>query len=178
MSELRISRRAALAATGDASKMTDPATRALMTKLNDNGLRLYPSTDSIGAGIKSGEIDVGIMWLARVIMWQNAGIPVAASFPTEGSVLYVSGMVVPKNAPNKTAAFAYLNAMLDPSSQTRFAEHMGYLPTVDNCPLTGKIGEQLALPKPAPKMFVPAYDVVSKTQAETADWWKKNVQHS
>jgi putative spermidine/putrescine transport system substrate-binding protein len=169
---------AALVATGDASKMTDPATRAMMTKLNENGLRLYPSTDSIGAGIKSGEIDVGIMWLARVIMWQNAGIPVAASYPTEGSVLYVSGMVVPKNAPNKKAAFAYLNAMLDPSSQARFAEHMGYLPTVDNCPLTGKIGEQLALPKPAPKMFVPAYDVVAKTQAETADWWKKNIQHT
>ena len=71
-------------------------------KLNANGLRLYPSTDSIGAGIKSGEIDVGIMWLARVIMWQNAGIPVKAQFQTEGSVLYVSGMVVPKNAANKS----------------------------------------------------------------------------
>ena len=65
-------------------------------KLNENGLRLYPSTDSFGAGVKSGEIDVGIMWLARVNMWQNAGIPVKASFPNEGCVLYVSGMVMPE----------------------------------------------------------------------------------
>ena len=79
---------AALAATGDVNKVDDPATKDLAEKLNANGLRLYPSTDSIGAGIKSGEIDVGIMWLARVIMWQNAGIPVRQSFQTEGSVLY------------------------------------------------------------------------------------------
>jgi putative spermidine/putrescine transport system substrate-binding protein len=169
---------AALAATGDASKMDDPATQKLASQLNDNGLRLYPSTDSIGAGIKSGEIDVGVMWLARVIMWQNAGIPVAASFPTEGSVLYVSGMVIPKNAPNKAGAYAYINAMLDPSAQTKFAERMGYLPTVNDDPLTGKIGEQLALPTPAPKMFVPDYAAVATKQSDIAEWWKKNIQHA
>ena len=75
---------AALAATGDLNKVDDPAAKALAEKLNGNGLRLYPSTDSIGAGMKSGEIDVGIMWLARVIMWQNAGIPVKQSFPDRG----------------------------------------------------------------------------------------------
>ena len=169
---------AALAATGDMNKVDAEDTRALMLKLNNNGLRLYPSTDSIGAGLKSGEIDVGIMWLARTIMWQNAGIPVRASFPSEGSVLYLSGMVVPKNAPNKPAAFRYLNAMLEPSAQRGFAEHMGYLPTVDDAPLTGKVGEQLALPDPAPRMLAPDYGVVGKLQGPTSEWWKKNVQRA
>ena len=167
---------AALAATGDVNKVDSDEAKALAMKLNANGLRLYPSTDSIGAGIKSGEIDVGIMWLARVIMWQNAGIPVKAQFQTEGSVLYISGMVVPKNAPNKPAAFKYLNAMLEPSAQTRFAERMGYLPTVDNCTLTGKVGEQLALPNPAPKLAPPDYDITGKLQAPMSEWWKKNMQ--
>ena len=169
---------AALAATGDLNKVEDPATKDLVEKLNANGLRLYPSTDSIGAGIKSGEIDVGIMWLARVIMWQNAGIPVKQSFPTEGSVLYISGMVVPKNAANKPGAFKYLNAMLDPSAQTRFAERMGYLPTVDDCKLVGKVGEQLALPDPAPKLFPPNYDVTGKLQTPVSEWWKKTMQRA
>lgn len=164
---------AALAATGDVNKVDAPEARELATKLNANGVRLYPSTDSIGAGIKSGEIDVGIMWLARVIMWQNAGIPVRAQFQTEGSVLYMSGMVVPKNAPNKTTAYAYLNAMLEPPAQKMFAERMGYLPTVDNAPLTGKVGEQLALPEPAPKLIAPDYDIVGKLQGPTSEWWKK-----
>ena len=167
---------AALATSGDVNKVDSADAKALALKLNANGLRLYPSTDSIGAGIKSGEIDVGIMWLARVIMWQNAGIPVKAQFQTEGSVLYISGMVVPKNAPNKPAAFKYLNAMLEPAAQTRFAERMGYLPTVDNCKLTGKVGEQLALPDPAPKLAPPDYDITGSLQGPMSEWWKKNMQ--
>ena len=167
---------AALAATGDLNKVDADATRELALKLNGNGLRLYPSTDSIGAGIKSGEIDVGIMWLARVIMWQNDGIPVKASFVPEGHVLYMSGMVVPKNAPNKPTAYKYLNAMLEPPAQRAFAEKMGYLPTVDNAPLSGKVGEQLALPEPAPKLISPDYSIVGKLQSATSEWWKKNMQ--
>ncbi len=170
---------AALAATGDVNKVDTDDTRALAMRLNENGLRLYPSTDSIGAGIKSGEIDVGIMWLARVIMWQNAGIPVRASFQPEGSVLYMSGMVVPKNAPNKAGAYAYLNAMLEPSAQQMFAAKMGYLPTVDDAPLSGKVGEQLALPAdPAPKLVPPDYNVVGKLQGPTSEWWKKNMSRA
>ena len=168
---------AALAATGDANKVDADATRDLATKLNSNGLRLYPSTDSIGAGVKSGEIDVGLMWLARVNMWQNAGIPVQASFQQEGSVLYVSGMVVPKNAPNKDGAFKYLNAMLEPDAQRGFAKNMGYLPTVDNAPLSGAIAGQLALPDDL-RLVVPDYAYTTRVSPDTADWWKKTIQHS
>ena len=167
---------AALAATGDLNKVDTDAAKALAVKLNGNGLRLYPSTDSIGAGLKSGEIDVGVMWLARVIMWQNAGIPVQAQFPTEGCVLYTSDMVVPKNAPNKPAAYKYLNAILEPSAQQGFAEKMGYLPTVNNATLTGKVAQQLALPNPGPKMTAPDYTVVGKLQTPISDWWKKTIQ--
>jgi putative spermidine/putrescine transport system substrate-binding protein len=149
-----------------------------MTKVNANGLRLYPSTDAGGPPFKTGEIDIGVMWLARISMWQNAGIPVAAAFPKEGCILYVSGMVVPKNAPNKAAAFKYINAMLDPRAQLGFAEHMGYLPTVDNAPLSGKVAEQLALPDPAPKLVMPDFSVTTKIQPEIADWWKKTIQHT
>lgn len=166
---------AAVAATGDPNKVDAEPARALAMKLNENGLRLYPSTDSIGAGVKSGEIDVGIMWLARVNMWQNAGIPVKASFQQEGCVLYVSGMVVPKNASNKAGAYKYLNGMLDPRGQEAFAAKMGYLPTVDNAPLTGKVGEQLTLPKDL-KLIPPDYSIVGKLQGPTSEWWKKTIR--
>ena len=51
---------------------------------------------------------------------------------------------------------------------------MGYLPTVDNCPLTGKVGEQLALPADV-KMLPPDYSVLGKLQSATSEWWKKNI---
>ncbi len=167
---------AALATTGDCNKVDADATRDLVVRLRGNGLRLYSSTDAIGAGIKSGEIDVGMIWLARTAMWQNAGIPVKPSFPKEGPVLYISGMVVPKNAPDKAAAYKYLDAMLEPGAQQAFAAKMGYIPTVNDAPLAGKVAQQLALPTPSPTLAVPDYDIVGKLAAPTAEWWKKTMQ--
>jgi putative spermidine/putrescine transport system substrate-binding protein len=111
-------------------------------------------------------------------MWQNAGFPVKGRFPKEGAILYVSGMVVPKNARNREAAFAYLNAMLDPRAQQGFAAQMGYLPTVDDAPLSGKVGEQLALPDPKPNLVTADYSVLAQALPELNDWWLKNIQRN
>ncbi|MBV9858947.1 MAG: extracellular solute-binding protein [Alphaproteobacteria bacterium] len=145
-----------------------------LLKLNDNGLRLYPQTDDLGPAFKSGEIEVAIIWLARTVMWQNAEFPVTGRVPEEGGILYISGMVMPKNAPDKEGAYAYMNALLEPSAQQGFAAHMGYLPTVGNANLTGKVAEQLALPKDA-KLVQPDYEEGAKVQPEMNDWWLKNI---
>jgi putative spermidine/putrescine transport system substrate-binding protein len=42
--------------------------KALMLKINDNGLRLYPETDNLAPAFKTGEIEVGMIWLARSFM--------------------------------------------------------------------------------------------------------------
>jgi len=151
--------------------------KAFMLKLRANGLRMYPETDNLAPAFKSGEIDVGMIWLARDVMWQNAGFPVQAIWPKEGALLYVSGMVMPKNAPDKDAAHKYMNALLEPAAQQGFAAHMGYLPTVTDAPLSGKIAEQLAFPKPAPKLVPPDYAVLSKALPDLNDWWLKNMQN-
>jgi putative spermidine/putrescine transport system substrate-binding protein len=152
--------------------------RPTIEKLVANGVRLYPSTDSIAQAFNSGEIVLGVMWMARVFMWQNAKVKVAAAFPEEGSILYVSGMVVPKNAPNLPGAYAYLDAALAPAAQRGFAANMGYNPTVNDAAMTGTLAERLALPTPAPRLVVPDYAANAKVQIETQDWWKKTVSKS
>jgi putative spermidine/putrescine transport system substrate-binding protein len=152
--------------------------KEFMLKLNANGLRLYPETDALAPAFKSGEIDVGVIWLARTFMWQNGGFPVKGNFPKEGAVLYVSGMVMPKNAPDKEAAYKYMNALLEPSAQQGFAAHMGYLPTVDDAPLSGKVGEQLAFPDPKPKLVTADYPALVKAKPDLDEWWLKNIQRS
>jgi putative spermidine/putrescine transport system substrate-binding protein len=148
--------------------------KEFLLKLNDHGLHLYAQTDDMAPGFKSGEIEVSIIWLARTVMWQNAEFPVAGRVPDEGAVMYVSGMVVPTNAPDKAGAYAYMNALLDPAAQQGFAAHMGYLPTVGNADLTGKVAEQLALPAGA-KLVQPDYETTGKVQPEMNDWWLKNI---
>jgi putative spermidine/putrescine transport system substrate-binding protein len=147
-------------------------------KLNDNGLRLYPQTDALAPPFKSGEIEVGIVWQARTVMWRKGGFPVLGRYPKEGAILYVSGMVMPKNAPDKEAACKYMNALLDPRAQQGFAKNMSYLPTVDDAPLSGQVASDLALPEPAPNLVVPDYAYDAKVKPEIDDWWLKNIQHS
>jgi putative spermidine/putrescine transport system substrate-binding protein len=150
------------------------AAKEFLTKLNEQGLHLYAQTDDMAPGFKSGEIEVSIIWLARTVMWQNADFPVAGLVPKEGAIVYVSGMVMPKNAPDKDAAYAYMNALLEPAAQQGFAEHMSYLPTVGNAGLTGKVAQQLALPADA-KLVQSDYPEAAKVQAEMNDWWLKNI---
>ncbi|MGH7191565.1 MAG: ABC transporter substrate-binding protein [Acetobacteraceae bacterium] len=161
-------------AVGGSPDDFDQAKQYLL-KLNANGIRLYPETDYIAPAFKSGEIDIAIIWMARAVMWQNAGFPVSAQFPKEGAIMYISGMTVPKNAPDKQAAYKYMNALLEPSAQVGFAEHMGYHPTVANAKLTGKIAEQLALPKDA-RLVQADYPKVTQLQPEMEDWWLKNIE--
>jgi len=152
--------------------------KPLIRQLNDNGLRLYPSVDSIAPAFASGEIVLGMMGMARVVMWQNEGFKMAAAFPREGCIIYESGMVVPRNAPDKASAFRYLDAMLAPAAQEGFAARMGYTPAVDDAPLTGKIAGQLRIQGPRPKMIAPDYGYTSRVQDDVSTWWNKLISRS
>jgi putative spermidine/putrescine transport system substrate-binding protein len=145
--------------------------KPLMERLNANGLRLYPNVDSIAPAFRSGEIVLCIMAIARVIMWQNAGVDIAAAFPREGCIVFVAGMVAPRTAPNKSNAFRYLNAMLAPAAQRGFAARMGYLPSIDNARLPEHVATQLGMPDPRPRFAVPDYAYTTRMQSEINDWW-------
>src|SRR4029077_5245400 len=115
---------AALAAGGTVKDL-EPG-KKLLLECKNAGMRIYPTNEAFAQGLKSEEFGIGVMWKARVVQWQNAGIPVAAITPTEGTLAYVSGFVIPKNAPNKDGGYAYLDAMLEKSAQEAFAVDMGY----------------------------------------------------
>lgn len=121
---------AALASGGSMSTFEPGKERLLAVK--KAGARIYPSNEALAQGLKNEEIGICIMWKARAVQWQNAGINVETVAAKEGVPLYVSGFAVPKNAPNKEGAYAYLNAMLEPPAQEAFAQDMGYNPTVRN----------------------------------------------
>lgn len=141
-----------------------------------NRARVFTSTEAFAPALKSGEIDIGPLWYARVLFWKKAGLPIQAAFPKEGCLAYVTSLCVLKNAPNKAAAFAYLNAALDPAAQRGFAEKMSYHPTVSNASLDGELGQQLALPTPAPKLVPAPYPKLSAVRDDINDWWRRLLE--
>jgi putative spermidine/putrescine transport system substrate-binding protein len=163
---------AAVATTGRAMEF-EPA-KAYLLKLKANGLQRYIETTDIRSALRSGDIDVGITWLARAALWRNDGYAVRGDVPAEGTIAYTSGMVTPVNAPHEAAAHRYLNAMLEPAAQQAFAEEMGYSPVVENVALSGTMAEMLTLPKAA-KVVLPDYEAFAAVQAPLNDWWVKSI---
>jgi putative spermidine/putrescine transport system substrate-binding protein len=141
------------------------------------GARVYPSNEAFAQALKTGEIACGIMWKARAFQWQKAGIKVETVAPKEGVPMYVSGFVMPKNAPNKAGAYAWLNAMLSASAQEGFAVDMGYNPTVNNAKVPEDIQKQIGFSPEEEKRLVDLdYGYMAKNDAAFQDWWNKSFK--
>ena len=117
---------AALAAGGKVNDL-EPG-KKLLLECKKAGARIYPTNEAFAQGLKTEEFGTGVMWKARVVQWQNAGISVQAIAPNEGALAYVSGFVIPKNAPNKAGAYAYLDAMLEKSGAGSLRRRHGLQP--------------------------------------------------
>src|SRR5689334_4187557 len=80
--------------------------KAKLLELKKMGVKIYPTNEAMAQALKTEECWMCIMWKARGVMWQNAGVPVEIANPKEGIVLYISDMSIPKNARNKEQAYA------------------------------------------------------------------------
>ncbi|MDP1963828.1 MAG: extracellular solute-binding protein [Reyranella sp.] len=141
------------------------------------GARIYPSNEAFAQALKTEEIACGIMWKARAVQWQNAGINVQTIAPKEGVPMYVSGFVVPKNAPNKDGSNAYLNAMLEASAQEGFAADMGYNPTVTNAKVPDELRKRIGFTDEEQKRLVDLdYGYMAKNDSAFKEWWDKSFK--
>jgi putative spermidine/putrescine transport system substrate-binding protein len=163
---------ASLAAGG---KVTDfEPGKPLLMEAKKAGARVYPTNEAFAQALKTEEIGIGIMWKARTVQWQNAGINVQSVAPSEGMPMYVSGFVIPKNAPNKDGGYAYMNAMLEKSAQENFAIDMGYNPTVTNATVAPDLQKRIGFtPEEQSRLIDLDYGYIAKNDAALKEWWDK-----
>jgi putative spermidine/putrescine transport system substrate-binding protein len=166
---------AALASGGSVSDFEPGKERLIACR--KAGARIYPSNEVFAQALKTGEIACGIMWKARAVQWQNAGIKVETVAPKEGVPMYVSGFVVPKNAPNKEGAYAWLDAMMAPSAQEGFAVDMGYNATVTNAKVPADVQKRIGFTEEESKRLVDLdYAYMAKNDVAFQDWWNKSFK--
>jgi len=164
---------AAMAAKG--GKVTDyEGGKAVLMEAKKAGARVYPTNENFAQALKTEEISIGIMWKARTVQWQNAGIDVQSAAPSEGVPMYVSGFVIPKNAPNKDGGYAYMNAMLEKSAQENFAIDMGYNPTVTNAIVAPDLQKRIGFtPEEQSRLIDLDYGYIAKNDSALKEWWDK-----
>ena len=167
---------AAALAAGSTPSDLEPG-RQLLIDVRQAGARIYPTNEAFAQGLKTEEIDVGIMWKARTVQWQNAGINVQSAVPAEGALAYVSGFSIPKNAPNVDGAYAYLDAMLEPSAQENFAIDMGYNPTVTDAKVAPELNERIGFTPEEVKNLVDLdYAYMTENDVALKEWWDKEFK--
>jgi putative spermidine/putrescine transport system substrate-binding protein len=166
---------AALAGGGGMSNF-DPAEKKLM-EWRSLDVKVYPSNEALAAGLKSEEVWVTVMWLARGFMWKKSGIPLSHVIPKEGAASIVFEASVPRNARNKDGGFTYLNAMLDSKAQIAFADKMGYVPTVTDAVLPEDLAKQVSLSEEErAKLLKPDYKYQAERSQRTLDFWNKQFK--
>lgn len=148
--------------------------KAILMEAKKAGARVYPTNELFAQALKTEEIGIGIMWKARVVQWQNAGISVQSVAPSEGVPMYVSGFSIPKNAPNKEGGYAYMDAMLEKSAQENFAIDMGYNPTVTNATVAPELDKRIGFtPEEKSRLVDLDYGYLAKNDAAMKEWWDK-----
>jgi putative spermidine/putrescine transport system substrate-binding protein len=163
---------AALAAGGTVSNF-EPGKELLMAA-KKAGARVYPTNEAFAQALKTEEIGIGIMWKARAVQWQNAGISVESAAPAEGIPLYISGFAIAKNAPNKDTAYAYMNAMMEVPPQEAFAVDMGYNPTVTNAKVAPDLQKRIGFTADEQKRLIDLdYGYIAKNDQAMKEWWDK-----
>ncbi len=153
------------------------AAKQKMLELKSLDAKVFPSNEALAAALKSEEIWLTVMWLARGFMWQKAGIPLKHVVPAEGATTIVFEAGVPKNARNKDNAWRYLDAMLQPQAQIGFADKMGYAPTVVDAALPEELRSRLSLSEAEMgRLLTPNYPYLRQAQPQMLDFWNKQFK--
>ncbi len=165
---------ASLAATGGKDMNDLDKAKEILMAVKKAGARVYPTNEAFAAAMKNEEIGISAIWKARVVQWQNAGIPCEAVSPVEGIPAYVSGFVIQKNAPNKDNAYAYMNAMLEKAPQEAFAVDMGYNGTVTGLNVAPDLQKRIGFtPEEEKKLRDLDYGFLAKNDSAMKEWWDK-----
>ncbi|MBI1778012.1 MAG: extracellular solute-binding protein [Proteobacteria bacterium] len=167
---------AAALASGGSMTNFEPGKAGLL-EAKKLGVKIYPTNEAMAQALKTEEVGMCIMWKARAVQWQNSGVSVLVVTPKEGVIAFVSEFLIPKNAPNKDGAYAFLNATLEAKAQEGFAADMGYNPTVTSAKVPPELNKRIGFSEEEAKRLVnPDYGFIAKNEADLKEWWDKSFK--
>ena len=167
---------AAALASGGSMTNYEPGKERLMA-CRKAGAKILPTNEAMAQALQNEEVGICIMWKARAVQWQKAGAKVETVAPKEGIPLYISGFVIPKNAPNKDGAHVWLNEMLEPPAQEAFAEDMGYNASVTNAKIPPATEKRFGFDAEERKRLIDLdYGYLAKNDAALKEWWDKTFK--
>ena len=162
---------------GGGMSNVDPGFAKLLEMKQKMKPRIYPTHQHLAAGFANEEIWISANYSARIHQWEKDGVSVRASFPKEGAVTVVFGAIIPKKAPNKDAAYLYLNSFLDPKGLGQFCEASMYAPAITNVIIPDAVKAKIDFtPEQSARLQNVDYAYQAKNMANWLERWNKEFK--
>jgi spermidine/putrescine transport system substrate-binding protein len=117
-----------LRSLGYSGNSTNPAEiEAAYKKL----LKLRPNiveynSDTPREAITEGRAVAGMIWNGEAHLAKQDRFTISYIYPSEGAILWIDNLVIPKNAKNPTAALRFIDFLLKPAMAAIASESIGY----------------------------------------------------
>jgi spermidine/putrescine-binding protein len=125
----------------------------VIQQAGDKLLKMAPNVrlikdDNLQDDLISGEISVGMMYTSEATQARIADPNLKAAYPKEGIGFGIMAGFIPSAAPNASAAYKFLNYILDPQRGAECFEFLGYYSTfsASNQYITDEYKDLLTLP--------------------------------
>jgi putative spermidine/putrescine transport system substrate-binding protein len=139
--------------------------------------RIYPNHLQIEQALKNEEILVAPEYKARILQFASEGVNVAASYPAEGGITIIFGLVMPKKAPNPEAGKFYCNALLDPDGLAALVQKSFYSPANTKSVLPEAAAKLIAFgPDEQKTLHTRPHAFWLKNRNDLLDWWNKEFK--
>lgn len=143
---------------------------------------LMPFTQADWSGtlatlLTRGDVTVAVIDFPEIVALKKKGVPVEMVIPKEGVVAFEQSFNVLKNAPNKDAAYKYINFILEPEIQEMMAREFFTSPSNTKTKLAADLAPDV--PVSGDKMAtINQFDWAkfAPKRAELADRWNREMK--
>ncbi|MGF1688033.1 spermidine/putrescine ABC transporter substrate-binding protein [Photobacterium japonica] len=84
------------------------------------------NSDAPHVPLITGEVNVGMQWNGTAYRAQQENPAIQYVYPTEGAIFWMDNIVIPSQAENKAAAYAFINFLMEPENQATLVKEIGY----------------------------------------------------
>lgn len=125
--------------------------------------------------IMAQQAAIGVGYNARSqVFSEQPGSVLQAVIPEEGTLFQINAVTLVKNAPNAAAARRFVDYMLSPEAQKRFAETMFYGPTNKRVQLDAKVVDRIS-PKDMSKVVDVDWLELAKIREKITQDWRRRI---
>ena len=110
----------------DTSDEALAAVKDALVKQKADGIVMAYGFDDIKDKLINDECAIGMAWSGDAVYAMEFNENLRYSVPEEGSNIWVDGIVIPKDAPNKDGAYKFIDFLMRPDIAAMNSEYIGY----------------------------------------------------